>query len=86
MNVPDDAVHAARVAYRREFPYDENEDYVLTTILEAAAPLIAAQATPLYAYTRIDMAQAWDEGWREGWPMKDNDPAFKRNPYKSEQL
>ncbi|MDO5866011.1 MULTISPECIES: hypothetical protein [Paenarthrobacter] len=40
VNVPEEAVHAARVAYRREFPYDENEDHVLTTILTAAVPFI----------------------------------------------
>jgi hypothetical protein len=36
--IPAEAVEAAAKAYRREFPYDENEGYVVKLILEAAAP------------------------------------------------
>ena len=68
--IPDEAVGAAKVAYRAEFPYDENEDYIISLVLAAAAPFL--------------MRQAWEEGWNEGWPME-YEPAFKRNPYGSEQ-
>ena len=38
MSIPAEAVEAAAKAYRREFPYDENEGYVVKLILEAAGP------------------------------------------------
>lgn len=43
MKISDDAVEAAAKAYRREFPYDENEDYIVKLILEAAAPYLLAR-------------------------------------------
>ena len=42
--IPAEAVEAAAKAYRREFPYDENEGYIIKIILDAAAPYIRAQA------------------------------------------
>jgi hypothetical protein len=38
MNISDEAVEASRVAYLREFNYDENAEYIARLILEAAAP------------------------------------------------
>ena len=40
--IPADAVEAAAKAYRSEFPYDENEGYIIKIILEAAAPHMLA--------------------------------------------
>lgn len=42
--IPDEAVEAARRAIEREFPYDENNEYIVRLILEAAAPHMTAGA------------------------------------------
>lgn len=44
MTISDEAVEAAAKAYRDEFPYDENEGYIVKLVLEAAAHFIQAQA------------------------------------------
>jgi hypothetical protein len=41
--IPAEAVEAAARAYRSEFPYDENEGYVVKLILEAAAPYMTTE-------------------------------------------
>lgn len=41
--IPAEAVEAAAKAYRCEFPYDENEAYVVKLILEAAHPVLLAE-------------------------------------------
>lgn len=41
--IPAQAVEAAARAYRSEFPYDENEGYVVKLILEAAAPYMTTE-------------------------------------------
>jgi hypothetical protein len=72
--IPDEAVEAA---YAHLGPDDTGFRYVnkarLRGLLEAAAPFIAAQA--------------WDEGFKQGGPMHDenmDDPdAHTRNPYRS---
>lgn len=43
--ISDEAVEAARVAYLREFNYDENAEYIARLILKAAAPHMLAQPT-----------------------------------------
>lgn len=49
MTVSDEAAEAAAKAYQAEFPYDENEAYIVKLILEAAAPFIRAQALSEFA-------------------------------------
>jgi hypothetical protein len=67
--IPVEAVEAAAKAYRREFPYNENEGYVVKLILEAAAPYIRAQA--------------WDEGATAGlgWDENRGEDFAVPNPY-----
>ena len=51
--IPEAAVEAAKVAYLREFNYDENAEYIARVILEAAAPHM--------------LAQAWESGANAAW-------------------
>lgn len=57
MTISNEAVEAAAKAYRDEFPYDENEGYIVKLALEAAAPFIRAQA----------LEEAADHLMRVGW-------------------
>lgn len=68
--ISDEAVEAAaNIIRERDYPdYTPDLDFA-RRVLRVAAPFIAAQA--------------WDEGWNEGWPME-YEPAFKRNPYRSQ--
>lgn len=45
--IPAEAVESARVAYLREFDYDENAEYIARLILEAAAPHMLADLREL---------------------------------------
>ena len=54
--IPDGAVEAAAKAYRSEFPYDENEGYIIKLILEAAAPYMLAG----------ELAAEYRRGYRDG--------------------
>jgi hypothetical protein len=50
--IPNEAATEARRAIEREFPYDENNEYIVRLVLEAAAPHL--------------MAAAWEEGFDKG--------------------
>ena len=52
--IPAEAVEAARRAYRHEFPYDENEGYVVQLILEAAAPILLSHEREQTRLTHLD--------------------------------
>ena len=68
--IPDEAVTEARRAIEREFPYDENNEYIVQLVLEAAAPHL--------------MAAAWQKG-RSAGQMDPYDRYPAKNPYRSEQ-
>jgi len=76
MSISDEAVEAARVAYRREFPHDENEDYIISLVLSTAAPFIAAQAWDegFTACAQEHMAQGKDA----------RHPITRKNPHRSD--
>lgn len=66
-NIPDEAVAEARKAIERQFPYDENNGYIVQLALDAAAPHL--------------MAGAWDEGYEVG--VREEQPGWTSNPYRS---
>ena len=76
--IPAQAIEAAAKAYRREFPYDENEGYVVKLILEAAAPHMLAECWEASAKATAD----YELEYRVSFDFGDDLPEPPANPYR----
>jgi len=59
--IPPEAVEAAAKVYRREFPHDENEDYIVKLVLEAAYPHMLAEWEELQKREAFEALRRIDE-------------------------
>ena len=57
--IPDEAVVVARRAIEAAFPYDENNEYIVQLVLEAAAPHLMAPRKPKPG--EGDYLPGWDD-------------------------